>query len=51
MQKIITIFSDPDLARRLGKAGRKRAEDVFDKKRMAKDFIKLSKQLIRAHKN
>ena len=45
-QKIHTIFSDPDLAKRLGKAGRKRAVEFFDKKRMAKDFIELSKQLI-----
>ena len=49
-QKIITLFSDPDLAKKLGKAGRKRAVKFFDKKRMAKDFIKLSKQLIKAHK-
>ena len=49
-QKIITIFSDPDLAKRLGKAGRARAEAFFDRKRMAKDFIELSKQLIKAHR-
>jgi glycosyltransferase involved in cell wall biosynthesis len=47
-KKIMTIFSNPDLAEKLGKAGRIRAVNLFDKKRMAEDFIMLSKQLIKA---
>lgn len=39
--RIIRIFSDPDLAKKMGKAGRKRAEEKFDKKRMAKELIDL----------
>ena len=48
-EKTITLFSNPDLAKKLGQAGRARAVKFFDKKRMAKDFMELSKQLIRAH--
>jgi len=48
-EKITNLFSDPKLAQRIGKAGRERAKVFFDRKRMAKDFIKLSKQLIQAY--
>jgi len=48
-EKTITLFSNPGLAKKLGQAGRARAVKFFDKKRMAKDFMELSKQLIRAH--
>ena len=37
--RLIRIFSDPDKAAKMGKAGRKRAEEKFDKKRMAKELI------------
>jgi hypothetical protein len=33
----------------MGKTGRARAVKLFDRKRMAADFIKLSKQIIKAH--
>jgi starch synthase len=39
--RIIRIFSDPDLAKKMGKAGRKRTEEKFNKKRMAKELIDL----------
>jgi glycogen synthase len=48
-EKIITLFSNPDLAKKMGKTGRARAVKLFDRKRMAADFIKLSKQIIKAH--
>ncbi len=48
-EKITNIFSDPKLAQTMGKAGRERAKVFFDRKRMAKDFIELSKQLIKTH--
>jgi glycosyltransferase involved in cell wall biosynthesis len=50
-EKIVTIFSDPDLAKKMGRAGRERAVKFFDKKRMAKDFIELSEELMKAHTN
>ncbi len=50
-QKIITIFSDPELAKKMGRAGRERAVNLFDKKRMANNFIVLSKELMRARTN
>ncbi len=46
--KITAFFSDPELAAKMGKAGRKRALENFDKKRMARDFIELSEELIRS---
>lgn len=39
--RLLQILSDPDLAKKMGKAGRKRAENEFDKKRMAKELIDL----------
>jgi len=45
-ERIIRIFSDSDLAERMGLAGRKRVEELFDKRRMTRDFIKLSEELI-----
>ena len=39
--RVLKIFSDPDLADKMGKVGRKRAEEMFDKKRMAKELIDL----------
>jgi glycosyltransferase involved in cell wall biosynthesis len=41
--RIVRIFSDPMMARELGRNGRLRAEEIFDKKRMARDFINLCK--------
>ncbi len=48
-EKVTTLLSNPDLAKKMGKAGRERAVKFFDKKRMAKDFMELSKRLIKAH--
>lgn len=45
-EKLNLILSDPQLRERLGKSGRKRAEKYFDKKRMASDFMELSKELM-----
>jgi glycosyltransferase involved in cell wall biosynthesis len=42
--RLIRIFSDPDMAANMGKAGRKRAEEKFDKKRMAEELIDLKKK-------
>jgi glycosyltransferase involved in cell wall biosynthesis len=39
--RILRIFSDPSMAEKMGKAGRKRAEERFDKKRMARELIDL----------
>ncbi len=43
--RIMKVFSNPALAKEMGKKGRKRAELIFDKKRMAQDFINLCKEL------
>lgn len=43
---ITRLFSDGELAREMGLAGRKRAVEVFDKKRMAADFIQMSASLL-----
>lgn len=45
-QKVIELFSDQGLARKMGLEGRKRAEFLFDKRRMAKDLIELSQDLL-----
>lgn len=45
-ESVIDIFSNPELARKMGLEGRKRAEELFDKSRMARDFIKLSRELM-----
>ncbi len=44
-EKVIYLLSNPDKADEMGRKGRKRAELIFDKKRMARDFIKLSQEL------
>ncbi len=43
---ITKLFSDEELAREMGLAGRRRAVEVFDKKRMAADFIHMSTSLV-----
>ncbi len=43
---IVKLFSDEELAREMGLAGRRRAVEVFDKKRMAADFIHMSASLV-----
>lgn len=43
--KIIQLLSDPAWSKRLGENGRRRTEEVFDKRRMASDFIRLSEEL------
>lgn len=45
-EKVIYLLSNPDKAEEMGRKGRKRAEEIFDKSRMAKDFIQLSEELI-----
>lgn len=45
-ESVIEIFSDPGLAEKMGREGRRRTEELFDKRRMAGDFIKLSEELI-----
>ena len=42
--RISRLFSDPALAERMGKAGRRRAEEKFDKSRMAKELITLGER-------
>lgn len=49
-QKLIALFSDPELAKKMGKNGRERAVNFFDRKRMAQDFDTLSRELIQARK-
>jgi len=46
-KKIIELLSNQELREKMGKAGRKRAEEIFDKKRMAKDFIALAEKLVK----
>lgn len=43
---VTKLFSDEELAREMGLAGRRRAVEVFDKKRMAADFIHMSASLV-----
>jgi glycosyltransferase involved in cell wall biosynthesis len=42
------LLTDPDLAAEMGRRGRRRAEERFDKERMARDFITLSQALVEA---
>jgi len=44
--RVAALFSNEELARDMGLAGRKRAVEVFDKKRMAADLIRLSTSLV-----
>ncbi len=44
--KLVRLLGDEALADELGRKGRERAEKEFDKKRMARDFIDLSRQLL-----
>lgn len=48
--RIIELLSNQSLAKEFGENGRKRVEERFDKKRMARDFIQLSEELIRRQK-
>lgn len=43
---IVELFSHEELAREMGLVGRRRAVEVFDKKRMAADLIHLSASLV-----
>lgn len=44
--RVVELLSEPELARSFGERGRERAEELFDKRRMASDFIELSKELM-----
>jgi glycosyltransferase involved in cell wall biosynthesis len=44
--RIVELLANPELARSLGEVGRERVEDRFDKRRMANDYIKLSRELL-----
>jgi spore coat protein SA len=45
--KIVELLGNEDLAKRMGREGRRRVIQRFDKRRMAKDFISLSLELLR----
>lgn len=45
-EKVIYLLSNPDKAKEMGRNGRKRVEEIFDKARMAGDFIQLSEELV-----
>jgi glycosyltransferase involved in cell wall biosynthesis len=44
--RVIELLEDEALAEEMGKKGRERAEEKFDKARMAKDLIDLSRELV-----
>ncbi len=44
--RVVELLGDEALAQELGRSGRKRVERKFDKRRMAEDFIDLSRRLI-----
>jgi glycosyltransferase involved in cell wall biosynthesis len=48
--RIIELLSNQSLVKEFGENGRKRVEEMFDKRQMAKDFIRLSEELIRRQK-
>jgi len=45
-QAIVRLLVDPDLARRRGKAGRQRAEELFDAKVMAEKTVKVYEEVV-----
>ena len=45
-RRLVQLLSNPDLAQEMGQRGRQRAEERFDKERMARDFIELSRALM-----
>ena len=45
-QAIVRLLVDPDLARRMGDAGRKRAEELFDAKVMAEKTVKVYEEVV-----
>jgi hypothetical protein len=47
-ERLRQLLSDPNLAAEMGRRGRQRAEELFDKQRMARDFIQLSQSLLKA---
>jgi glycosyltransferase involved in cell wall biosynthesis len=44
--RVVQLLSNPALAEKMGIRGRQRAEEAFDKARMARDFIQLSRSLL-----
>jgi spore coat protein SA len=46
-RRVIELLGDDALAEEMGKKGRERAKEEFDKARMARDFIALSRELLR----
>jgi len=45
-ERIIKILKEKGMAHKMGREGRKRAEAIFDKSRMAKDFIDLCQEMV-----
>jgi glycosyltransferase involved in cell wall biosynthesis len=46
-KKIIKLFCEPELSKKMGRAGRERAKKHFALQRMAKDFIAISREAIK----
>jgi glycosyltransferase involved in cell wall biosynthesis len=44
--RIVELLANPELVRTLGEVGRERVEERFDKRRMANDYIELSRELL-----
>ena len=47
--KLIQLLSDKDLAARIGRNGRKRAEEVYSRVRMARDTAELYQRAVEIH--
>jgi glycosyltransferase involved in cell wall biosynthesis len=45
-ERVVRLLSNPALAEEMGRQGRQRVEEAFDKTRMARDFIQLSRSLM-----
>ncbi len=44
--RIVQLLMDPELRGRMGARGRRRVEEHFDRRRMARDYIELSRRLL-----
>ena len=45
-ERLVQLLSHPGLAKELGQKGRRRVEEHFNRERMARDFIQLSRELM-----